>query len=505
MTRRIAIVGAGFAGLATAKVLRDLGFDITVFEKDAEVGGVWSASRRYPGLTTQNVRSTYALSDFPYPRDYPEWPSGEQVQRYLAAYAEHFDLDSRIHLNTSVTSARQNPATGRWLLDVEPGGTVEFDFLVVCNGIYSDPFVPDFEGLDEFTAAGGRVCHTVDFHDAEEARGLHLVVVGYGKSSCDVARASVGIAASTRVVARRIIWKIPPKLRNRLNFKWLLMTRMGENLFPYYERRGMEKFLHGRGKPVRDSMMGSVESVIRKQYHLEDLGLLPDGPLETIVNGTVSLATPGFFEAVEAGEIVVDRDVSIDRLQPGTAVLSDGRVVDADMVVCGTGFHQRVPFLPEDVQRAVTDEEGNFRLYRQILPVGISNLAFNGYNSSFFSQLNAEIGAAWLGAYLLGYLVLPSAEEQDALIDQRLQWTLERTGGGNSSKGTSLVPFSMHNVDELLRDLGQGRSAATRAKEWLMPIDPRDYASVTPALRARRASGTAGTSREPDEAVPSTP
>ena len=67
MGKKIAIVGAGFAGLASAKVLTEFGHDVHVFEKDSEVGGVWTTSRRYPGLGTQNVRSTYALSDYSYP------------------------------------------------------------------------------------------------------------------------------------------------------------------------------------------------------------------------------------------------------------------------------------------------------------------------------------------------------------------------------------------------------------------------------------------------------
>ena len=79
----IGIIGGGFAGLSSAKIFKTFGHSVTLFEKEGDVGGVWSASRRYPGLTTQNVRSTYALSDFPYPKGYPEWPSGEQVQKYL--------------------------------------------------------------------------------------------------------------------------------------------------------------------------------------------------------------------------------------------------------------------------------------------------------------------------------------------------------------------------------------------------------------------------------------
>jgi cation diffusion facilitator CzcD-associated flavoprotein CzcO len=83
---RVAIIGAGVAGLATAKVLTQAGHDVEVFEKAPDVGGVWSQTRRYPGLTTQSPKAQYSLSDFPMPSDYPEWPTGEQVQAYLAAW-----------------------------------------------------------------------------------------------------------------------------------------------------------------------------------------------------------------------------------------------------------------------------------------------------------------------------------------------------------------------------------------------------------------------------------
>jgi dimethylaniline monooxygenase (N-oxide forming) len=80
---KIAIIGAGFAGLTTARHLRDFGHDVTVFEKVHDVGGVWSTTRLYPGVSTQNGKDTYCLSDFPMPKHYPEWPSGQQVQAYL--------------------------------------------------------------------------------------------------------------------------------------------------------------------------------------------------------------------------------------------------------------------------------------------------------------------------------------------------------------------------------------------------------------------------------------
>lgn len=492
----ICIVGAGFAGLSAAKVLIAFGHQVSVIEKEADVGGVWSASRRYPGLTTQNVRSTYAFSDFPYPADYPEWPSGEQVQRYLAAYVERFELTRHLRLSTEVTAARQG-ADGRWQVDLRsnagPGAelrTEAFDFLVVCNGIFSQPMVPAYDGAEAFAEAGGRVCHTSEFKDLADAQGKHVLVVGYGKSSCDVAQAVAGSAASTTVVARQLIWKVPKKLMNVLNYKHLLLTRMGEALFKYIRLRGVEAFLHGAGKPIRNSMLGQVQWVISRQCKLKQLGLEPAQPFETIARSTVSLVTDGFYENVAAGRIQVAKETSIRRLivrpEGRFAELADGTVRPADIVVCGTGWHQSVPFLQPALMARVTDERGNFRLYRSMLPIGVPGLAFNGYNSSFFSQLNAEIGALWLADWLAGGMALPSETEQRRTVDERLAWMEERTGGKHS-KGTNIIPFSVHHIDELLADLGLPLPAPVRLKQWLRPIDPGDFARVTQALLKRHA------------------
>src|SRR5690606_19292162 len=232
------------------------------------------------------------------------------------------------------------------LRDVNGGGTTEYeaDNLVVANGIFSEPFIPPYEGREAFEAAGGRVCATSSFHDVEEARGKHVLVVGYGKSSCDVAAAVGEVAMSTKVVARELLWKMPRKILNVLNYKYLMLTRMGEGLFPYIEQRGFERFLHGPGKGVRDGMIKSLQSVATRQLKLDKLGLVPEGTFDRIARSTVSLATDALYRQVEQGRSEVVRDCEIVRLgQNGgrpVADLSDGRRVPADIVICGTGFQQ---------------------------------------------------------------------------------------------------------------------------------------------------------------------
>ena len=490
--KKLCIVGAGFAGLTAARVFKALNYDITVYEKDAQVGGVWSASRRYPGVTTQNPRTTYELSDFPMPADYPEWPSGEQVQAYMEAYATHYDILPQIHLKTEVTRAIYHPTSKSWEIKIAcitadgliKYNTERFDYLIVGNGIFSIPSVPHFPGEELFLASGGHICHTSQFNHREEATDRHMLVVGYGKSSCDVASAISPIAASTRVIARDLIWKIPKFIANKINHKHLFLSRLSESLFRYIKLEGMDRFFHTVGNPIRKGLLKSLEYVVERQLGLVHLGLHPNKPLETIARSTVSLVTDDFYEAVERGDIKVHKNSEIVELMKGKARLSTGEVVPADIIVCGTGWHQRCAFLDPEVLRKVTDEQGNFRLYRSILPVDMPRLAFNGYNSSFFSQLNCEVGALWLADYLNGGFTLPSSQEQNNDIDARLAWMEARTDGKHS-KGTNIIPFSIHNIDELLDDMNMNVGSFRKFLQCISALQPKSYGYLLPQLQKK--------------------
>jgi Flavin-binding monooxygenase-like len=483
---RVGIIGAGVAGLVTAKVLAQAGHEVVVYDKAPDVGGVWSRTRRYPGLTTQSPKAQYSLSDFPMPRDYPEWPTGAQVQSYLAAYAGHFGVDAVLRLSTEVTSAAPVP-DGGWAVTAE-GTTQHFDRLVVANGIFCEPAVPRYPGEAEFALAGGRVLAGTELHDEEQAKGKRVLVVGYGKSACDVTVPVSQVAASTDVIARHLLWKVPRRVGGVLNFKMLLLTRMGEALFKYLRPRGVEKFLHGPGNGVRGSMINSIGSASVRQFGLKRLNLVPPGQMEDIVRGAIGLATEGFFEGVAAGRITVHPNRTITRLlsDGGTpaAELDDGTRLPADLIVCATGFAQGVPFLPASVTSRLLDERGNFMLYRQIRPLDVPGLYFNGYNSSFFSPLNAEMAAVWIAADLGNAVALPEpAAMRQQVIDQLA--FMDAATGTHHCHGGKIIPFSLHNVDEVLGDLGVNISARVRAWHWLMPVDPAAYRRITPAVVSR--------------------
>ena len=138
--RRVCVIGAGISGLVTAKVLVGDGFDVAVFEKEPTLGGVWAASRTYPGLRTNNPRDTYAFSDHPFPRAAGDFPSAAEMRNYLQSYAERFGVLARIRVGTEVVKVAQQGA--RWKVTIRAGEREEdldFDYVVVCNGVFSLP------------------------------------------------------------------------------------------------------------------------------------------------------------------------------------------------------------------------------------------------------------------------------------------------------------------------------------------------------------------------------
>ena len=488
--RRAGIVGAGLSGLVTAKTLLEEGFEVTVYERDEEVGGVWARSRRYPGLATQNPRDTYAFSDFPMPRTYPEHPSGEQVQAYLAAYADRFGVTERIRFGTAVEHAA--PHGDGWTVRAaapDQGGsrTDRFDFLAICNGTFSDPYIPAFRGLDAFQAAGGTVLHSSWLTDAEPLRGRNVVVVGGGKSACDAAMAALGAGARTTLACRHAAWKIPKKLLGVVPLRYVLTTRFSETLFRDRELRGVEKAMHTLGAPAVWLFWRAMETVLRASHHLDRCGMVPEARLDDVVSCALSLATDGLYDAIRAGRLGA-RQAGIRALHPGWVELDTGEWMEADAVVFGTGFRQDVPFLDEGVRGTVRDANGVFHLHRNLVHPDVPRLAFNGYNSSLYSQLTAEIGARWVARWFMGELALPPREQVLAEMEARWRWLRENRPLGTAS-GTCITPFTFHYIDDLMRDMGLRtvRRPLNRVAEWMMPVDPANYAGLKAELDRNRA------------------
>ncbi len=69
------VIGAGPAGLAAVKSLKEAGLPVRAVERNADVGGQWlygaPASAVYASTHLISSKRTTAFADFPMPEDWP--------------------------------------------------------------------------------------------------------------------------------------------------------------------------------------------------------------------------------------------------------------------------------------------------------------------------------------------------------------------------------------------------------------------------------------------------
>lgn len=496
--QHICIIGAGISGLVAAKTFIEEGYKVTVFEKQQRLGGVWEVSRTYVGLTTQNPRDTYAFSDYPMPASYPEWPTAEQMRNYLESYAQNFGLVEKIRFQAEVTQVkRKTGVQPGWVVNVnchnDSNGEIEqeqheFDFVLVCNGLFNIPKIPLVPGKEEFIASGGQVLHSTEFNDNCQIEGKRVIIVGFGRSATDITAYAVALAKECTLVFRQSLWKVPKFFLGLVNIKYILLTRFSEAWLPYRQLRGMQKVLHTFGKPIVWAFWKTNEILLRLQFRLDASGMLPDKPMSQSVNCSSAIAPENFYKYLYAGKIKTKK-TTIARFCNDGVELANGERLQADVVIFGTGFRQDVPFLEEKYRQLLIDDRGYFHLYRNLIHPDIPQIGFVGYNSSFFTQLTSEVGAWWLAEYVKGNLSLPSRSEMISVMETELhwrqtQWPQDRGNGGCVS------PFNFHHLEQLIEDMGvkSHQKGWQRIAEVMMPVNPSTYQNIRQELRGKRLS-----------------
>ncbi len=496
--RSVAVVGAGVAGLATARTVIARGLECTVFERSGVPGGVWSDGYSNFGLQVQS--ELYEFPDWPLPEGTPDFTPGPVIQKYLADFADHFAITPRIRFETEVVriAERDGPGSG-WTITSRQNGEEsrdDFDLVVVCIGLYSNrPNMPEFPGQEDF---GGEIMHISGLDARDRVAGKRVAVLGYGKSATDAALESAEVAAQTHIILREPHWPLPPKLAGILPFKWGMLNRLASALIPPYQRpTPFERAVHGLGKPLVWFYWRLVEALLFFQCRLGSrfgtrVSLVPEKPIEVDAFGeSTMLPRPDFFRLVRRGAIEAHR-TGVAEYTPTGLRLADGATLDIDVMVLATGWTADFGFLSDDVWHRLGAEDDGFYLYRNMMHPDVPGLVFIGRASTISSILTYSLQACWLGELLDGRVSLPSAEDMTRDIDEMKAW--KRSWMPFSpARSARLIVHMLHYHDELLRDFGASPWRKTGAfaplKELIAPYEPRDYAAVLGGEWRREKAG----------------
>ena len=480
VTKTIAVLGAGVAGLATAKTLKQYGFDITVYEARSELGGVWA--NNYRSLRVLEPKWVYGYPDWPWPQETPLFPPAQDVRSYLASYAEHFGIRDCIRLNSRVVEATLSN-NGQWRIVAQCNGereSADYDYFVIAPGMFNLKKSSDWPGQDTFE---GQVIHSSEFRDGIQIAGKKVVIVGFSRSAMDIAVDIVDEADSVTVLHRSIRWPVPEKILGLIRNHVLLFARWPTHFAPPWIRPDKTtRFLHNKLKGGVNFFWKFFEVLLSTQFRLKQRNLVPERPIKLDLFTNLYIAPPRFFKLVGDGKIGSQAH-EIESFEKNGVRLVNGDFLPADIVLYATGWRHDYSYLPADWLAKIYDQDG-MHLYRHMIHPALPGFAFIGGVQGINSATLYAMQATWLARCLSGKFSLPTADDQLTEIEALKAWNRSFvTERPNRSQILNLhqLPY----IDDLMDDMGLEK----RRKNWLVdqfvPYRSTDYAEVSATVNPR--------------------
>ncbi|MFC9790099.1 flavin-containing monooxygenase [Rhodococcus sp. NPDC127528] len=347
----VAIVGAGFAGVAMGVQLAQLGIPFTVYERRDEVGGVWSINT-YPDVRVDTLSFTY---EYAFEKKYP-WTEYFARQSDVRAYIDHvahkYGVYEHIRFGSDVQAARFDEMTQRWTLTVrgeDSVADVEANVVVAASGVFATPRDLPVEGVPGFT---GQIVHTTEWSDDVEYAGKRVAIIGNGSTGVQLLSKVAEKAESVTVYQRTPQWISPRTnygapiadelqwLIQEMPFYWnwnkyvagLGTIDLRNALMPDEEWIANGGDVSERNDMLREILVGYISNQVDGRQDLIDQ-LVPDYPPMTrrpvVDNNWYASLTRNNVELVTT---------PIDRMTDTAIVTADGESRDADLVIAAVGF-----------------------------------------------------------------------------------------------------------------------------------------------------------------------
>ncbi|MGD9990195.1 flavin-containing monooxygenase [Pseudonocardia sp.] len=360
----VVIIGAGISGICAGTALRRLGVDVTILERNDDVGGTW-LDNDYPGAGVDTPSHLYAFSFAPWASWTRYYAKQPEILDYLRRVADQEGLRSVIRFGTEVLGATWDAAASVWRVRVLSGGVeseLVSDVLVSSVGQLNRPVVPALPGLDTFP---GPAFHTAEWDHSVDLAGKRVGVVGTGASAMQVVPTIAEQAGSVVIFQRSPQWVAPNgnylrevDPRTRLLFEQVPYYR------PWYRLRLMWMFqdkLHPtlQRDPAWSHQDRSINATNDKhrefftRYLREQLGdredlvakSLPDYP----PYGKRMLLDCDWFSTLRRDDVSLVTS-GVAAIDGSTVVTDDGGRHDVDVLVFATGFSARTMLHPLDIR-----------------------------------------------------------------------------------------------------------------------------------------------------------
>ena len=344
----VAVVGGGIGGIAAATMLKRAGYpNVTVFERDAGLGGVWHANT-YPGAAVDVPSHFYEFSFAPNLDWSRRYAPQAEIRAYLEKVVRDHGVEDAFHFNTEVRSATWEEP-GQWVLDTSAGRHVA-DVLITACGQLSTPKMPDIDGLDLFV---GPAFHTARWRQDVDVSGARVAVIGSGCSAAQVVPAIEPTVASVDVYQRTPAWTLP-----RGDFEYSERAKRLFRRFPVLQRldrKAIQAFMEigAIAMTRRQWMLAPFKTVGRRRINKA----IKDPALRRAVTPTDQfgckrvMVTDDWYPTLAKPKVHLVEG-GVRRITPTGIVGGDDIERPADVLILATGFRSQDFVAPMEIYGA---------------------------------------------------------------------------------------------------------------------------------------------------------
>ena len=334
----VLVVGGGQAGLSLAATLGRIGVDTLVVDRLPRVGDCWRT--RYHSLALHNSTEVNHLPYMPFPVSWPLYLPKDMLADWFEAYAWAMELN--FWTSTELVGGSYDEARGRWNAvvrnnDTGAERTLHPKHLVFASGLVGFPHKPDLPGLKDFA---GAVIHTSEFTNGADWRGKKALVIGTGTSGHDVAQDLHANGCETTIVQRGTctVVSIAPSAKLVYGIYSGIPVDDGDLLASTNTKPIVKKNLQALNAKMTELDKTMLEGLAARGFKLD--------PGEDGAGHQWKVRTRygGYYLDAGCAQLIIDGDVGllhfdqIERFVAGGALLKDGSVKPADLVVMATGF-----------------------------------------------------------------------------------------------------------------------------------------------------------------------
>ena len=348
----VLVVGGGQAGLSVAASLVLIGVDTLVIDKYPHIGDSWR--KRYHSLALHNVTDLNHLPYLPFPENWPSYLPKDMVGNWLEIYAQTMEINN--WTSTELATATYNEEIARWTAVLKNNvtgteRTVRPKHIIFANGLVGLPRIPKLPGLEDFT---GEVMHTSSFTSGAKWKGKRALVLGTGTSAHDVAQDLHSNGVQTTMIQRgsTTVVSIDPSLKLTYALYEGIALEDGDLLSSVNTLEVTKRNFKQTSARMIELDKKLINDLIACGFKWDN------GENDTGYQMKIRTRYGGYYlnagcsDLIISGAIGLCQHEQIDTFVENGALLKDGTIKQADLIVMATGF---VP--QEEVVKQLLGEE----------------------------------------------------------------------------------------------------------------------------------------------------